>query len=32
VKSAQCQVLVYKRVATFEDKGSQEKEVVDVNE
>lgn len=32
VKAAQCPVLVYKRVATFEDKEFQEKEVVDVIE
>lgn len=32
VKAAQCPVLVYKRVATFEDKEAQETEVVDVNE
>ena len=32
VKSAQCPVLVYKRVAKFEEKESQETEVVDVNE
>jgi APA family basic amino acid/polyamine antiporter len=32
VKAAQCSVLVYKRVATFEDKEAQETEVVDVNE
>ncbi len=32
VKSAKCPVLVYKRVATFEDKESQETEVVDINE
>jgi CIC family chloride channel protein len=32
VKSAKCPVLVYKRVATFEDKEAQETEVVDVTE
>jgi len=32
VKSAKCPVLIYKRVATFEDKEEQEPEVVDINE
>ncbi|OPY33278.1 MAG: putative fructoselysine transporter [Methanomassiliicoccales archaeon PtaU1.Bin124] len=32
VKSAKCPVLIYKRVATFEDKEEQEAEVVDVSE
>jgi basic amino acid/polyamine antiporter, APA family len=32
VRSAKCPVLIYKRVATFEDKEVEEAEVVDVNE